>query len=65
MNNSDNPFQSPATTEFYSEPTHRSFRLTPCSDDAKQVVVAGTSRDAVRFALITQIPLLILTALIS
>ena len=59
----DNPYQSPNVepTETAS-PEHRSFRLTPSTESADDSVVLGTSRDAISFTLIQQLPLLLLSA---
>ena len=72
----DNPYQSPADDPPYQSPAddpsdadaarpkHRSFRLTPETSPGTALVVVGTMRDALIFAVIQQVPLLVLGALI-
>ena len=61
----DNPFQSPKAELTETAPTeHRSFRLTRISESADDNVVVGTFGDAISFALVQQLPLLLLSALL-
>ena len=61
----DNPYQSPKAELTETAPAeHRSFRLTRSSESADDNVVVGTFGDAISFALVQQLPLLLLSALL-
>ena len=61
----DNPYQSPNANFTESAVTqHRSFRLTQNSPSSDASVTAGTFRDAIRFSLVQQVPLLLVSLLI-
>ena len=60
-----NPYQSPnGMPDQIGESEHRSFRLTPSSNATDDSLVVGSARSAVKFALVLQVPLLCLAALI-
>lgn len=61
----DNPYQPPNTESAKSiVARHRSFRLTPNSMSPDASVTIGTFRDAIVFATVQQVPLLLLSAML-
>jgi len=61
----ENPYKPPVSDFKEPEPpVHRSFRLTAGSPTANTLITVGTFREAIVFALIIQLPALLLSALI-
>ncbi|PHS00621.1 MAG: hypothetical protein COA78_23770 [Blastopirellula sp.] len=61
----ENPYQSPPPGPDESEPSeHNSFRLTSSSASPDSNIVIGTFRDAIKFSLIQQLPLLLIASLL-